>query len=271
MLTTPLVDEIIEKINDQDFYALYVTAIRGFKKEPGTIPISKITFSVTPEENKTTYFQDENASTCVRNDIRVRLSVYAPTNRDGRQINAFADLVLDYLAESYMENLKGYSIGDLTYDDDVNAYYLPCHMEFTYTSCALETGETDVESNIPDTFFCKSHVNNGLLHLSEAERAYLDAPFVIGSYSGDGLDEGKDVNLGFRPKLLIIYRNSYHVASYNSYDGVSNCYLGVAIGTTYTRGLLILDKGFRVKTVVTSSATTHLNDSGGSYTYIAFK
>lgn len=268
MLTTPLVDEIVEKINEQSFYALYVTAVRGFKKKPGVIPINKITFSVTPEENKTTYFEDEETGLCVRNDIKIRLSVYAPTNRDGRQVNGLADAVLDYLAEIYIENLKGYETGNLTYDDNVNAIYLPCYMYFSYTSCALEQ---DADGNIPDTFFCKSHVNNSLIHLNEQQKAYLDSPYVIGTYTGDGAADGKEINLGFRPKALIIYRNSYHVASYNNSDGTSNCYLGVAIGSTYTRGLIILDKGFRIKTLVTSSATTHLNDSGGVYGYIAFR
>lgn len=271
MLTNPLVDEIVEKINEQDFYALYVTAIRGFKKNPGTIPISKITFSVTPEENKTTYFEDETAQLCVKNDIRIRLSVYAPTNRDGRQINGFAELVLDYLAEIYIENLKGYEIGDLTYDDDVNAIYLPCYMDFSYTSCALETGEADVESNVPDTFFCKSHVNNSLIHLSEEQQSYLASPCVIGTYTGNGAASGKTVELGFRPKAVFVYRNSFHVASYSTDDGTNNCYLGIAIGGNFTRGINITDKGFLVKTQETSSATTHLNDSGGVYAYIAFR
>ncbi len=268
MLTTTLVDEIVDKINGYGVTALYVTAIRGFSKSPGAIPISKITFSVTTEENKTTYFENDEAQLCVRNDIRIRLSVFAPTNRNGEQINSFAELVLDYLADIYIENLKGYEIGDLTYDDDVNAIYLPCYMDFSYTSCALEQ---DTDGNIPETFFCKSHVNNSLIHLSEEQKEYLDSPCVIGTYTGDGNADGKDINLGFRPKAVIIYRNTYHIASYNKENGTSNCYLGVSIGSTYTRGLMILDKGFRVKTTVTSSATTHLNDSGGVYGYIAFR
>ena len=268
MLTTTLVDEIVDKINGYGVTALYVTAIRGFSKSPGAIPISKITFSVTPEENKTTYFEDEELRLCVRNDIRIRLSVYAPTNRSGRQVNGMADAVLDYLAEVYIDNIKGYETGDLTYDDDVNAIYLPCYMNFCYTSCALEQ---DTQGNVSETFFCKSHVNNSLIHLSQEQKEYLDSPCVIGTYTGDGNADGKDINLGFRPKAVIIYRNSYHIASYNKDDGTSNCYLGVSIGSTYTRGLMILDKGFRVKTTVTSSATTHLNDSGGVYGYIAFR
>ena len=271
MLASPLVNDIIERINDQDFYALYVTAIRGFEKDPITLPINKITFSVTPEENKTTYFTDVDSMLCVRNDIRIRLNVYAPTNRNGSQINSFADLVLDYLAETYMDQLKSYRIGDMSYDDSVNAMLLPCYMEFSYVSCALDTEQTEPGSHVPENFFCKNHVNNQAIHVSEDDRLRLTSPYTIGSFTGNGSADGQDIVCGFRPTAVIVYRNSYHISSYNNSDELSHCYAGFAIGVSYTRGILLTDTGFRVKTVATSNATTHLNDSGGNYTFMAFR
>lgn len=271
MTTNVLVNEIIDRINDQDFYALYVTAIRGFRKDPSVVPISKITFSVVPEENKTTYFEDKDARQCVRSDIKIRLNVYAPTNRNGNQINGLAELVMDYLAEYYIENLKSYSIGDMSYDDDVNAILLPCYMNFSYTSCALETGETDIESNVPDTFFCKSHVNNSDIHISAEEKAYLASPYILGGYTGTGADKTQDIFLGFRPSFVIVFRNSYHASLYSSDDGISKCYMSMAGNVSYMRGLQLLEDGFRVRTYATANATTYLNDEGGSYTFIALK
>lgn len=258
-------------MNGNSFFSLYGKAVRGFEKKPDTIPINKITYSVVPEENKVTYFEDEAATTCVKSEITVRINAYAPTNLSGARVNSVSELIMDYLADYYIENLVEYSVGDMSYDETVNAILLPCRLHLVYTSCALEETETDLSGSVPDTFFCKSHVNNTDIHLSEDDRLRLSSPYIIGSYTGDGSDEGLTLELDFRPSAVIVYRNSYHISSYSNSDSLSHCYSGIAVGTSYTRGLIILDTGFRVKTVATANATTHLNDEGGAYTYIAFR
>ena len=271
MILGTLVDEIIDTVNSELLIALFSKAFRGYGREELPLPINSLYLSFVPEQVKTTIFEDENAKVCKKTQFDLRMTVYAPANRRGQQVQGIAELVADYLADVYIGDMQGYTIGDISYNDGVNALTLPTVFRFIYNECPIDDGEGTLASVIPENFFCKSHVNDTAAHLSESDRAYLEAPFVIGSYVGDGNAEGLEINLGFRPKMLMIYRNSYHVSSYSASDGVSNCYFGMAIGTTYTRGPLILDNGFRVKTVVTSSATTHLNDEGGNYTYIAFK
>lgn len=271
MISGSLIDQIIETVNSEILIALFSKAFRGYSREQLAIPINKIYLSFVPDEMKITYFEDENANNCKNTQFNLRMTVYAPSTRRGEQVQAIAELVADFLADIYIGELQGYTIGDISYNDGVNALTLTAVFRFTYNECPLDDTDSLVSSVIPESFFCKSHVNNSDVHLSESDRTYLDSPFVIGSYTGNGDSAGLEVNLGFRPKLIMIYRNSYHISSYSASDGISNCYFGAAIGTTYTRGLIILDNGFRVKTVVTSSATTHLNDEGGAYTYIAFR
>ncbi len=270
MKTEDLIDQIIEKTNANGIVMIYARAFRGFNRDALNNPMDRHYISFLPDSTKTTYFEDEAAGTCKRTEFLLRMTVYSPVNRQSEQIYFVTENVVDYLAEAYIGELQDYSIGNLSYDESVNAYTLPVLFRFVYNECPLGSDEL-VSEKIPDSFFCKCHVNNADLHLSEADRAYLNEPYVIGTYTGDGSSSGLDINLGFRPKAVIIYRNSYHISSYSTSDGVSNCYMGMAIGTSYTRGPLILDNGFRVKTVVTSSATTHLNDEGGAYTYIAFR
>ena len=271
MISNPLIEQIISTVNSELLVALFAKAFRGYNREELSIPINSLYLSFLPDRMKTSYFEDENASTCKKTEFILRMTVYAPATRRGQQVQAIAELVADFLADVYMGEMQGYSIGDISYDDGVNALTLPTLLRFEYNECPLDSSDNTVSDAIPDNFLCKSHINNTALHLTEADRTYLDSPFIIGTYTGDGASAGKDLDLGFRPKAVIIYRNSYHISSYSASDGISNCYLGMAIGTSYTRGPLILDNGFRVKTVVTSSATTHLNDEGGAYTYIAFR
>lgn len=271
MISGSLIDQIIEVVNSELLIALFSKAFRGYNRETLPIPINTIYLSFMPEQMKTSYFEDESSGTCKKTEFSLKMTVFAPATRRGAQVQAIAELVADYLSDIYMGELQEYTIGDISFDDGVNSLTLPTVFRFCYTECPLDSGDDLVSDVIPESFFCKSHVNNTTVHLNESDRNYLSSPFVIGSYTGNGDSAGLEINLGFRPKLLIVYRNSYHVSSYSTSDGVSNCYFGAAIGTTYTRGPLILDNGFRVKTVVTSSATTHLNDEGGNYTYIAFR
>lgn len=273
MTTGALIDQIIETANSNITVSIYAKAFRGFNREELNNPIDRLYLSFLPDSLKTSYFEDEVSGTCKKTEFILRMTVYAPAKRKAQQIHAITEIVADFLSDAYIGEMQGYSIGNLSYDESVNAITLPVLFRFVYNECPLGDGEEEelVSETIPNSFFCKNHVNNTEVHLSEADRTYLNEPYIIGTYTGDGNSAGLDITLGFRPKAVIIYRNSYHISSYSASDGTNNCYMGMAIGTSYTRGPLILDNGFRVKTVVTSSATTHLNDEGGAYTYIAFR
>jgi len=271
MISKPLIEEIISLANNELLIAIFSKAFRGFNREELDIPINNLYLSFMPEETKISYFEDDTATTCRKTEFTLKMTVYAPATRRGEQVQAIAEVVADFLSDKYMGEMTGYTIGDLSYDDGVNALTLPTHFRFVYYECPLEGVDDAPADTVPDTFFCKSHINNGDIHLSEEDRLLLTEPFVVGSYTGNGAEAGQDIVLGFRPKLVIVYRNSYHASLYSSSDGISKCYMSVAAGTSYMRGLLITDDGFKARTVATSNATTYLNDSSGSYTYIAFR
>ena len=272
MKTNQLIDRLIEAVSSTAMMEIYTDAIKGFNREEINNPIDRLYLSFTPDSVKSTYFEDESSGTCKRTEVTIKMTVYAPVKRKAQQIHSITETATELVSEAFIGELQDFSIGNLSYNESVNALTLPVLFCFVYNECPLGDEEEGlVSEKIPDGFFCKCHVNNTDVHLSEADRSYLNEPYVIGTYTGDGNSAGLDINLGFRPKAVIIYRSAYHISSYSTSDGTSNCYMGMAIGTSYTRGPLILDNGFRVKTVTTSSATTHLNDQGGTYAYIAFK
>lgn len=269
--TYALIEDIVKRINDEELFTIVCLAIRGYGNNNLPIPLSKTYLSVVPEENKMTYFLDEEGKNCAGNNITIRINFFAPLNRKPQVTHALAESVYEFLGSIYMENIKGYEIGDTEYDQEVKAYKLSTRMFLYYEACPLDDDQTSYHTHVPDNFFCKYHVNDAVAHLSQSEHEYLNEPFIIGSYSGNGGETAQDIYLGFRPKALIIYRNAYHAASYSTSDGISRCYFAFAAGTSYTRGVLLLDTGFRVRTVSTTNATSYLNDDNGTYTYIAFK
>lgn len=271
MITNPLIEEIITLVNGELLVALFAKAVRGFNREELVIPVNTIIASFVPAENKSVYsFDDETATTCLKTDLTLRMNVYAHSSRKAKQANAIAEVICDFLSEYYIDTLSDFKIGDMKYDDKANSIVIPCFIHFTYITCPLE--ETDgFGKKIPESFFCKSHVNNTDLHLTEADRAFLSEPVVIGSYTGNGGDTAQDINLGFQPRAVIVYGNTHHAANYSTSDGLSHCYFSFATGSASLRGLSILDNGFRVRTLKTTNAVTHLNDNGSAYTYIAFR
>ncbi len=271
MISNPLIEEIVDLVNGDLLFTLFSKAIRGYEREEILVPVNTFVVSFVPSENKSSYFEDEDANTCLKSELTLKMTVYSHPSRAGKQINAIAELITDYLSDCYMGELTDYRIGDLKYDNNVSALTLPCYLHFTYLTCPLEGTEPEIPATVPESFFCRSHVSNTDLHFTPEEKELLNEPFVIGSYAGNGAADGQDIELGFKPKLVIVYRNSYHAALYSTSDGISKCYISVAAGSTYMRGLLITDNGFRARTVVTTNATTYLNDSGGTYTYIAFR
>lgn len=271
MITNPLIEEIITLVNGELFVALFAKAVRGFNREELVIPVNTIVASFVPFENKSVYsFDDETATTCLKTDLTLRMNVYAHSSRKAKQANSIAELICDFLSEYYIDTLSDFKIGDMKYDDKANSIVIPCFIHFTYITCPLEDAD-GFGKKIPESFFCKSHVNNTDLHLTEADRTFLSEPAVIGSYTGDGGDTAQDITLDFKPRAVIVYGNSHHAANYSTSDSLSHCYFSFAASGTALRGVSILDNGFRVRTLKTTNAVTHLNDDGSAYTYIAFR
>ena len=140
---------------------------------------------------------------------------------------------------------------------------------FEYEVCAADGASSDAVA-VPKNFFCKTHVTDTDIHITAAEHDYLKTPFVTGTYTGAGSDSCA-VSLGFKPKALFIFRNSYHPTEYDSSNAVQKNYIGFTSGSKKTKGITITSTGFSVSQSEESKAHTLLNSSGVTYCYVAFK
>jgi len=203
MISKPLIEEIISLANNELLIAIFSKAFRGFNREELDIPINNLYLSFMPEETKISYFEDDTATTCRKTEFTLKMTVYAPATRRGEQVQAIAEVVADFLSDKYMGEMTGYTIGDLSYDDGVNALTLPTHFRFVYYECPLEGVDDAPADTVPDTFFCKSHINNGdILLFNDVTRDILYtvrdhaatgafSTFKISSYPANLLNAGQ--------------------------------------------------------------------------------
>ncbi len=268
--TTEIIRRLIKCINEDLGLYFLCTAIEGYEANTLPIPIKTTYFSLVPQEHKLTYFENENKEFCQRCSIIIRLNCYAPLRRKSVATHALTETVLDFLVDSFPDEIKSFTIGDTEYDDVVNAFKVTSRIYFEYETCAAE-GSTSDAVTVPKNFFCKTHVTDTTVHVTEEEHNYLSEPFVTGSYTGSGSDLEHAITLGFKPRILFIFRNSYHPTEYDASAAVQKNYIGFTSGTKRSKGINLLSDGFSVTQFEEGATQTLLNISNVTYNYIAFK
>lgn len=115
------------------------------------------------------------------------------------------------------------------------------------------------------------HIADHVAHVTEAERARWDAPFVTGSYTGDGTAE-RAIQLGFRPSALIVCIASKAPINVSSSDVQLRFAFATEAGAS--KGVALSDEGFWVynpSVAPLDGETPRLNIQNSMYFYIAYR
>ena len=268
--TNEIIDRIITCINEDFDIPGICTAIRGYEADSLPIPITKTYFSIVPEENKVTYFENDNLEYCQKFSITIRLNCFAPMRRKSTATQALAEAVLDLVNDTFPDEIRGYTIGDMDYDDKIKAYRVTCRLYLEYETCAAESSSSDAVK-VPANFFCKTHVTDTDAHLTAKEHDYLNEIFVTGTYTGTGTGNSNAIVLGFRPKCVLVCRHNYHLTYFDQTNFLQKNYAGMAFGTRGSRGVSLNSTGFTITQAETQYTQTLLNETDVTYNYIAFK
>lgn len=121
-----------------------------------------------------------------------------------------------------------------------------------------------------------AHTSNADIHLTAAEKAFVNQPYMRGTYFGTGTAE-RELNLGTNDfDIIIIAASSTPTTGYSS--GVAKNY--TAYGIKYnntefcTYGLEFTDTGIKVlnnPSIAREGAKPYLNEAGTDYLFIAIK
>jgi len=260
---------MIENINEE-LKPDSCSAIRGFDTKGLPIPLKKTYLSFVPEKNTVSYFEDENKEFCQKNEVTIRMTCFSPLVSIASETHILLEAVLTFLNEKYLTEISGYTIGETEYDDEVKAFRIVCRIFYKRESCpapdSLNPSITE-----PQTFFCKTHVKDTDIHITAAEHEKYNEPFVTGTYTGHGYDAEHRINLGFRPKLLFIFRQGSPACVYDRDIHFLKNYCGFSFDGKSSKSLYITNTGFYVIDKIASSTETRLNEDGAVYAYVAFK
>lgn len=117
------------------------------------------------------------------------------------------------------------------------------------------------------------HLADLTMHLSEADRTLLTAPFKVGVISGNG-NTSKDHTLAFYPKLVFVFLRNSPLIEYdvtNSYTRCNSALVTSASGGTCGAELFLDTLTLSQSSAATNGRFFNLNKSGAQYVYIAFK
>ncbi len=140
-----------------------------------------------------------------------------------------------------------------------------CRADFNDSNAAIERALTAQQADI-DTRAARTELNAVTDRVTELE----GKEYVIGSYTGDGLelvDGGQYIELGFRPRFLIITKGwttyafnaaSTLVATEHPNDGLTDYYS-------------FEDSGFTVGLCSTKSSALRVNELDRVYAFLAFR
>lgn len=260
---------MIEAINGQ-LKPKKCEAIRGFDTKGLPIPLKKIYLSFAPEKNTVTYFSNDFEEFCQKNEATIRMTCFSPLASLASDTHVLLEQVLTFLNEKYITEISGYTIGETEYDSDVKAFRIICKIFYERESCPAESSE-NTNITTPYNFFCKSHVTDKDIHITAEEHAKYNEPFVTGTYTGHGYDVEKEIELGFRPKLLFIFRQGYPPMVFDSDILFMKNYCGFSFGGKSSKNLHITSTGFYVLDTQKTENETRLNEDGIVYVYVAFR
>lgn len=114
------------------------------------------------------------------------------------------------------------------------------------------------------------HIANESIHMSAAEKALLNEPFVSIMYAGDG-ESQRTIELDFHPKFVFIYKRNVPFVTYSNGVNVVNAAAG-SYGHGSSVGVTVTGTGVSVsESAASNGIRVSLNENLSYYTLIAFK
>lgn len=277
-LSFNIINELVNYSNSH--LTIFAKAVRGYENVEAELPIHHfITAFSTYENNVRYYLQDKvdeatsqiTQEYCTTRNLVIKMTAFASMKKSGTTVHVSVEEILQKLNNRFAGQMTGYDIGKIELDDNLKAYKVESLLYFEFEECPAE--DETVEVYPEPEFACRNHAKNESIHLSAAQKQYLESPIVCGSYTGNGSTSNRDIDLGFKPKAVILFRSGRHIAAEDS-AGNTISFLGICCSSGSIRGCNLLDNGFRVRTSssnLVDGFNCDFNMADIKYIYIAFR
>lgn len=207
---------------------------------------------------------------CRSADINARLSICVPYSYGGSACHDIFTKIIDELTFNTDLNITESECDEIQSDRNTSALVLTASFKINADFCPAEVTDANYFSFLDKEFLCGSHVNNNEIHVTADEKNRINEPVITGYYFGSGL-ASKAINLGFKPKLLMVF--CYDSVPFEVDFETQNIYPQMAFGAgSYsTQGISITSTGFNVHRDTEGNSVTALNEAGMIYVYIAVR
>ncbi|MBP3330268.1 MAG: hypothetical protein J6L89_05480 [Clostridia bacterium] len=211
---------------------------------------------------------------CRQADIHIVLGIHVPDSLGGSTCHEVFSKVVDYLTFSSDLNIITSTCGHITSDRNTESLVMNADIHIGAEFCPADETGINFESFASKTFFCKQHMDDTSIHVSEEDRGKWDAPCVVGSYIGSGTS-ARSINLGFAPKFVFAFAMGSSPFGIDADKGTGSLYFGYSVSDSHgSNGIVCTSTGFKAhngSTYEVDNVTPLLNSTGYTYFYFAVK
>lgn len=270
---------IVHWLDTQDQLA-DIKFITEFPAQAKAVPLKKVTVAVGIGHVKIQdSFAANDEGVLIENEycrlavIKIKLAIHVPFSLGGAKCHdVFTDIV-DCLTFASDLNIVESGCGFIRADRDTDALVLDAMVVVTADFCPAVSSSMHFRSFLNKDLLCGSHITNDTIHVTPADKALWDAPFILGSYFGNGATSYTVVT-GFAPRLAAVFAVQYPPSTVDFTNSASLCYWGVAVSGSGTQGIELTGSGFKLlqgSAYETKASLPRLNEAGLAYFYIAVK
>ena len=212
----------------------------------------------------------ERQEFCRTASLRLRFGIHVPFADGGDRCHDIFTQVLDMLTFASDLNLRASGCDQVTAHRDTDAFVLEAWADILADFCPAVSTGLALGSFLPKELLCGSHVANGDIHLSPAQKEWIDNPYRVGTYMGNGA-ASHSVDLGLRPKAVFVCAVQFPPV-HPQFSSASSVYFAFAAGSFGGMGIEITNNGFLLRNSSTYSLGTTspaVNASGTMYLYLA--
>lgn len=258
-----------------------ITFMTEYPPQAKAVPLKNSIVSVGLAEVKITDLFRENSSGelvrdeyCRQAEIHIVLGIHVPDSLGGSTCHEVFSKVVDYLTFSSDLDIVSSACGHVTSDRNTESLVMDADIHIAAEFCPADETGLNFSSFSSKTFFCKSHMDDTSLHITDSEREKWSTPFVTGSYVGSG-SASRTLSLGFEPSFVFVFAMGYSPFGIDFENTVGKLYFGYSVDNSHgSNGVSCTSKGFQVHngtSYKTSNVYPLLNETGYTYFYYAVK
>ena len=211
---------------------------------------------------------------CRQADIHIVLGIHVPDSLGGNKCHEVFSKVVDYLTFQTDLNIVSSTCGHVTSDRNTESLVMDADIHVSAEFCPADSSGLNFSSFVSKTFFCKNHMEDSVIHVTQKEKDRWDDRAVTGSYTGNG-NSTKTVTLGFEPRFVFVFALGAPPVGIDFENKTSLVYCGYSVNNAHGSSCVqSTSTGFKAlhgSSYEVDNVRPYLNGTGITYYYFAVK